>query len=130
MPADWLFFAESDLEAITRLAADEIGYYLCLSKLAEVVEKILKAELLRLGWFLQRTHDLPKLADELSQRGSELESRVRPLVESLADCYIIGRYPGFDLEDPDWPEFRRQLEMTSALLALVRRGIEPSSPAG
>jgi hypothetical protein len=41
--------AASDLEGLQRLAQDELAYSLCRSKLAEVVEKILKSELLRLG---------------------------------------------------------------------------------
>jgi len=52
-PADWLFIAQSDLEAIRDLADRELGYWLCRSKLAEVLEKVLKAELIRLGWFLE-----------------------------------------------------------------------------
>src|SRR5205823_4897111 len=49
-PADWLWIAESDFAAIRVLAEREIGYPLCRSKLAEVLEKALKAELLRMGW--------------------------------------------------------------------------------
>lgn len=63
--------AESDLEALLVLAQREIGYSLCRSKLAEVLEKILKAEkaeLLRTGWFLEKTHDLDKLLDHLESR--------------------------------------------------------------
>ena len=51
-PADWLFLAESDLIGIRELADRELAYHLCRSKLAEVVEKVLKAELIRCGWFL------------------------------------------------------------------------------
>lgn len=53
-PADWLFLAESDLEGIHDLATRELAYHLCRSKLAEVLEKVFKAELIRCGWF-----DLP-----------------------------------------------------------------------
>ena len=45
---------------------------LCRSKLAEVLEKVIKAQLLRQGWFLERTHDLLKLAGELEARNSDL----------------------------------------------------------
>ncbi|MCZ7641063.1 MAG: hypothetical protein M5U12_36415 [Verrucomicrobia bacterium] len=43
-PADWLWLADSDLQGVQSLAREELAYPLCRSKLAEVVEKILKAE--------------------------------------------------------------------------------------
>ena len=66
-PADWIFLAESDVEAIQVLAIQEIGYPMCQSKLAEALEKILKAELIRSGWFLEKTHDLEILLDRRHQ---------------------------------------------------------------
>ena len=60
-PGDWLMLARSDIAGIQHLAEAEIAYELCRSKLAEVLEKVLKAELLRLGWFLEKTHDLERL---------------------------------------------------------------------
>ena len=39
---------------------------------------------------------------------------------SLAEVYFTGRYPGFDLEDPDWPDFRAKLEQVTRLLEKVR----------
>ena len=54
-PADWLWIAESDL-AMVRLAVAQEGRFSVLSQqLAEIIEKILKAELLRLGWSLEKT---------------------------------------------------------------------------
>ena len=70
-PADWLFLALSDMEAISALADQELAYPMCRSTLAEVVEKGMKAELIRLGWFLERTHDLEKLLGELRARRSD-----------------------------------------------------------
>jgi HEPN domain-containing protein len=78
-PADWLALAESDLEGVRLLTARELSYHLCRSKLAEILEKVLKAELIRLGWFLQKTHDLAKLAGELQALNSDLVARSRPL---------------------------------------------------
>ena len=43
-----------------------------------------------------------------------------PLSTSLAEVYFTGRYPGFDLEDPDWPDFRAKLEQVARLLEKVR----------
>ena len=117
--------AASDLEGLRRLAADELAYSLCRSKLAEVVEKILKAELLRLGWFLERTHDLEHLLGELTARHSEAVPHAEPLCDALAEVYFSERYPGFDLEDPDWPRLREQIAATVELLHHVEKRMPP-----
>lgn len=127
-PADWLFFAESDLQGLRALGEQELSPELCDSKLAEVLEKILKAELIRLGWFLERSHDLEKLANELDARGSDLIPEVRPLATALAEVYFAERYPGFDLEDPDWPAFREKLAQVETLLQKVKQRVSPSPP--
>jgi len=118
-PGDWLFFAREDIEAVRLLAEREISYHLCQSKLAEALEKILKAELLAKGWFLEKVHDLQKLIDGLTERGSDIIEAAQPLAESLADAYFSERYPGFDLEDPDWPGLREKLSKVSDLLETV-----------
>jgi HEPN domain-containing protein len=126
-PADWLFLAESDVEAIRLLAEREIGHPLCQSKLAEALEKILKAELIRDGWFLEKTHDLEILLGHLRARGSELVPQVEPLCDMLAEVYFSNRYPGFDLEDPDWPGLRARLEQVSQLLQAIKSKIPPEA---
>ncbi|NQT91511.1 MAG: HEPN domain-containing protein [Lentisphaerae bacterium] len=108
-PADWLFFAREDIDAVRLLAEREISFHLCQSKLAEALEKTLKAELIAKGWFLEKVHDLQKLIDELTELGSDIVEAAQPLAESLAEAYFSERYPGFDLEDPDWPGFREKL---------------------
>ena len=123
-PADWIFFAESDLDGVRVLAEKEISYPMCQSKLAEVLEKVLKAELVRLGWFLVKTHDVQELAEELCARKSELFPDFKPLCDALADCYFIDRYPGFDLEEPDWPEFRKLVRQVAEVLAKVKARVE------
>ena len=60
-PADWLWMARADLDLIRLASAQQISFIACRSKLAEVVEKTMKAELIRLGWLLERTHDLERL---------------------------------------------------------------------
>ena len=70
-PGDWLYLAESDLEGIRDLATRELAYHLCRSKLAEVLEKVFKAELIRSGWFLERTHDLMRLLEEVEKRAPD-----------------------------------------------------------
>lgn len=122
-PADWILIAEPDLEGVRELVGKHLAYSLCISKLAEILEKIIKAELIRTGWFLEKTHDLLKLGGELRARKSDLTDRVRPLCESLAEKYFTDRYPGFDLEDEDWPKLRAQTEEVAVLLAEVKRRI-------
>jgi HEPN domain-containing protein len=120
-PADWLYMAEADLKAIRRLSRDQIGFHMCRSRLAEVLEKVLKAELIGLGWFLQKTHDLQKLRDELIVRKSKLSPDLADLVESLSESYFTDRYPGFDLDDPDWPVLNKTIRGVGKLLRAAKK---------
>ena len=101
---------------------------MCRSKLAEVLEKTLKAELIRLGWPLEKTHDLRKLGGYLQERGSDLLPEIRPLCDALAEVYFSDRYVGFDTEEPDWPALRAQLAAVSALAEKIRARIAPIAP--
>ena len=47
-PADWVDIAEADLAMVQLTAEREISFGPCRSKLAEALEKTLKAELIRL----------------------------------------------------------------------------------
>ena len=125
-PSDWLWIAESDLGGIRLAAVHEVSFYSCQGKLAEVLEKILKAELIRTGWPLEKTHDLEKLLGELTARRSDIVLSTEPLVHLLDEAYFVTRYPGFDLDDPDWPALREQLEQVTALLATVKARIPPA----
>ncbi len=124
-PADWLWIAASDMELICLGAESEVGFTAVRSKLAEVLEKILKAELIRMGWPLEKTHDLRKLASELQERQSDLLAEIRTLVALLAEVYFMDRYPGFDFDEPDWDPLRAQVEKVSALLATVQARVTP-----
>ena len=126
-PADWLFIASGDLVGVRELASQELAFAMCVSKLAEILEKIIKAELIRTGWFLVKTHDLVKLVDELRDRDPLLADSFQPLCEELAERYFTDRYPGFDLEDEDWPRIRRQADQIVGLLETVRKRIGESS---
>ena len=53
------------------MATRELAYHLCRSKLAEVLEKVFKAELIRSGWFLEKTHDLMRLLEEIERHASD-----------------------------------------------------------
>ena len=48
-PGDWQTIAESDLEAVRVLTARKISCDMCRGKVAEILEKGLKAELIRSG---------------------------------------------------------------------------------
>jgi HEPN domain-containing protein len=106
------------------LAERELSFKLCWSKLAEILEKVLKAELIRLGWFLVKTHDLERLADELESRKSDLLPQIKPLCTQLDEAYFADRYPGFDSMAPDWPALRAQAQAISALLLTVKGRIK------
>jgi HEPN domain-containing protein len=127
-PADWLLVAESDLEAVQVLSERRAAYSVCRSKLAEAVEKTLKAELIRQGWFLQKTHDLLKLAGELRSRRSDLLTDIEPLCTSLGQAYFSERYPGFDMEDEDWPDLRELLDRAGRLFDIVRARVNRTAP--
>jgi len=42
------------------------------------------------------------------------------LVNALSEAYFSDRYPGFDLDDADWPALRQQIESVGKLLEAVR----------
>ena len=125
-PADWLWIAAIDLSVIKHAAKDEIGFITCRGKLAEVLEKIIKAELLRRGWKLVKTHDLMHLVEALAERDSDLAQPARPLCRALAEVYFTDRYPGFDFDDPDWPALCVQLDQITALHAAVQARLAAS----
>ena len=127
-PADWLWIAASDLEGVRELADRELSYQLCRGKLAEILEKIVKAELIRLGWRLEKIHDLNRLALALRSYGSPSETAATPLCQALAEVYFSARYPGFDLDDPDWPALRTQVEQVTVLMHAVEARLVPPSP--
>ena len=126
-PADWLAIAEADMAAVRLLADHQTSHTVCRSKLAEVIEKLMKAELIRLGWRLIKTHNLVHLVNELDACGSDLISVVRPLAGALAEAYFSHRYPGFDLDDPDWPPLRQQIEEVGKLLDMVKSRVAPNT---
>jgi HEPN domain-containing protein len=113
---------------LVRLGADnEISFDAVRNKLAEILEKVLKAELIRIGWELEKTHDLNRLFDLLVDRKSDLIPVVEPLCDVLAQVYFTDRYPGFDLDDPDWPKLRAQVKGVVALLETVKSRLTPAA---
>jgi len=124
-PAHWLEIAASDLAGVRALVEQRLGFTMCQSKLAEILEKILKAELIRVGWSLEKTHDLERLRKELQSRDAALGQSLESLCISLAEAYFTGRYPGFDLEDEDWPSLRAQLDQVAQVFATVKARVMP-----
>ena len=127
-PADWLWISASDLEGVRELASRELSDSLCRGKLAEILEKIIKAELIRLGWRLEKTHDLNRLLLLLRSYSSPVEAIAVPLCQAFAMVYFTTRYPGFDLDDPDWPALRAQVEQVVALLNAVQARVAAPAP--
>ena len=84
-PEDWLWIAASDLELVQAASMLEVGFSAAHSKLAEIVEKIVKAELIHTGWRLEKTHDLERLLEALVVRQSNLAAEVGPLCDALAE---------------------------------------------
>ena len=125
-PADWLWISSVDLEVIRVAMASEVGHPTLEGRLAEVVEKIMKAELIRTGWRLEKTHDLDHLLEALEERKSDLTAQFEPLCDALAEAYFANRYPGFDLDDPDWPALRALVEQVTALHAAVQARLPAS----
>ena len=126
-PADWLWIAESDLGMVRLAATQEVSFQGCRSKLSEILEKVLKAELIRLGWPLEKTHDLNRLMDELTNRKSTLVPQATPIAKALAEVYFVDRYPGFDLDDPDWPVLRQQVQEVGKVLDAVKARVTAKS---
>ncbi|MBI4024207.1 MAG: HEPN domain-containing protein [Verrucomicrobia bacterium] len=122
-PRHWVEICEEDLEGIRLLATNETSYRMCQGKLAEVLEKLLKADLIRLGWPLLKTHDLGKLMDELHSRDAPFAKEADPIAQALAEVYFTNRYPGFDSGEPDWDGLRQLVEQVAALLAKVKARI-------
>jgi len=125
-PADWLAIAASDMDMVRMAAEQEISYSGARSKLAEILEKILKAELIRTGWPLEKTHDLNRLFELLVEYDSDVISAAEPLCDELVQVYFTDRYPGFDLEDPDWPKLQAQVKDVAALLETVKSRLPAS----
>ena len=105
-PSDWLIFPASDLDFVRVAAEKEVSFIAARAKLAEALEKVLKAELIDLGWELEKTHDLDRLLQCLRERNTPTADQADPLCDALADAYIVDHDPGFDLDDPDWPKLR------------------------
>ncbi len=91
-----------------------------------MLEKILKAELIRLGWPLLKTHDLGKLMDELHERDAVLATEMDPIAQALAEVYFTDRYPGFDLDEPNWEQLREQAREVARFLSKVGSRLQPA----
>ena len=128
-PMDWLEYATIDLNAVQLLCDEEVAFPVCKSKLAEALEKGMKADLLRRGWVLVKIHDLQKLNDNLASYDEMIAEELQNTVDDLAESYIADRYPGFDLEDPDWVSIKKLITKVSQYIQkissdLVKKGLK------
>ena len=71
---------------------------------------------------MPRKTDSNSPSDWLWIAASDLE-----LCDALVQVYFTSRYPGFDLDDPDWPKLRAQVERVSALLQTIKSRL-PTQP--
>ena len=117
-PSDWMTFAAEDLLVVGLLLERRAAFWVARSKLAEAFEKALKADLIARGWRLEKTHDLQRLVDHLSAYDPGLASNIQSTADELAESYTESRYPGFDLDDPDWPDLER---ITSEVESYVKK---------
>jgi HEPN domain-containing protein len=124
-PADWLWIATADLELVQLAVEPQVGFHAARAKLAEVLEKILNAELLRLGLVLEKTHDLDRLLELLRQHRSPAVGTAEPLCDQLAEVYFTDRYPGFDFDDPDWAALGKIAGQVAALWRSVQAQLPP-----
>lgn len=85
-PRDWLAYSATDLDAVRLLVREQVAYPVCKSKLAEALEKGLKADLLNRGWTLEKTHDLQKLNDALACYDESAADKLQSLVDNLTEC--------------------------------------------
>jgi len=108
-PRDWLLYARVDLEAVRLLAAQATAFLVCRSKLAEALEKLLKADLIARNWELRKTHDLQSLLDDLAAHTDARATQLQQIVDELAEAYTQTRYPGFDLAEENWPRLQELL---------------------
>lgn len=90
-PADWLRFAEKDLQRVHRLLeiqdSEAAGFYL-----QQAAEKFPKAFLLSKGWRLQRIHDLEPLLNAALPFDSSLE-QYRLTLQRITGFYFVEPYP-------------------------------------
>ena len=126
-PADWMAFVREDLAAVSLLLGNQVSFHVCRSKLSEALEKALKADLIRRGWSLVKVHDLPKLCDLLAGYSESAADRLQQIVDELAESYTESRYPGFDLDQPDWEGLRRQVVTVQGYVDDLRKVIPPSN---
>lgn len=69
---------------------------------------------------MPRKTDASKPADWLAIAEADLADPADPLVTSLTEAYFTDRYPGFDLDDPDWPALQKSVETVGELIEKVR----------
>ena len=127
-PRDWMLFVKADMDTVRLLTRYKTAFFVCRSKLAEALEKTIKADLLARGWRLEKIQDLPKLCDYLSEYDRAQADQLQPLVDDLAESYTESRYPGFDLDEPDWSDFRRVAVQVKRYIQVVKRTRLPRPP--
>jgi HEPN domain-containing protein len=116
-PEAWFDYAEEDLRRSER-RLNESDLQDCLVHLQQCAEKAMKGKLISLGWTLEKTHNLIKLADELASHGIDLQWFACTAGLLLAG-YIGDRYPGTQGDQVDERAVSKALEETTRLFAQI-----------
>jgi HEPN domain-containing protein len=112
-PEAWYDYAQEDLRrSARRLAEGDLSD--CLVHQQQCAEKVMKGKLIAMGWVLEKTHNLIKLADELRLRGVDVDWFATTGGLLLAG-YIGDRYPGVRDDAPDQEAADAALQETARL---------------
>lgn len=123
-PEHWFAFGDRDFDLVEVAVRNGVASSSVLAKLVEGLEKHLKGFLIGKGWRLVRTHDvqaLLRLAIGFDGALAGFES----VLEPLAEAYVEGRYPGFDVEEPTVEELRQILREVRPLVDWLKKGASP-----
>jgi HEPN domain-containing protein len=116
-PEAWHDYAEADLQRAHR-RLEEGDLEDCIVHLEQCAEKTMKGKLIELGWELQKTHNLIKLADEILARGVDVKWFAATGGLLLAG-YIGDRYPGLRDDELDQAAVKIAVEDTVRLFAQI-----------
>jgi HEPN domain-containing protein len=121
-PEAWYDYAEADLRRSERRLT-EGDLQDCIVHQQQCAEKVMKGKLIGMGWALEKTHNLVKLADELRSRGVDVDWFAVTAGLLLAG-YIGDRYPGVHDDAAD------QKSAEAALIETTRLYKELSGRSG
>lgn len=129
-PADWVFFADSDMK-LAQKALEESIYHLVCFHAQQAAEKLLKAMLVARGELPPKTHALRELYLRVVKHVPEVEEHF-PAFKRFDRYYIPTRYPDAlpgSLPEglPDEDDAKQAIADAEALSHLIRPLLEPQA---